>query len=50
LGVATLAEQAGDLEQARTAYREYLELEPEGSEADRVRSRLERLDRAATGT
>jgi tetratricopeptide (TPR) repeat protein len=50
LGVATLAEQAGDMEQARTAYREYLELAPEGSEADRVRSRLERLDRAAAGT
>jgi len=45
LGVATLSEQAGDLEQARTAYREYLELMPEGGESQRVRDRLDRLER-----
>jgi tetratricopeptide (TPR) repeat protein len=45
LGVATLSEQAGDLDQARTAYRQYLELVPEGGESDKVRGRLERLER-----
>jgi len=45
LGVATLSEQAGDLAQARAAYREYLELMPEGGESQRVRDRLDRLER-----